>query len=34
VREEIVILGNLLKEFDFAQEPLEPVILDPGAGRP
>jgi phospholipase C len=34
VREEIEILGNLLKEFDFTQEPLEPVILDPGAGRP
>jgi phospholipase C len=34
VREEVEILGNLLKEFDFTQEPLEPVILDPGAGRP
>ena len=29
VREEVRILGNLLREFDFTQEPLPPVILDP-----
>ena len=29
VREEAKILGNLLREFDFTQEPLPPVILDP-----
>ena len=29
VREEVPILGNLLKEFDFTQEPLPRVILDP-----
>jgi phospholipase C len=29
VREEIPILGNLLREFDFTQEPLPPMILDP-----
>ena len=34
VREEVAILGDLLREFDFEQEPLEPLILDPGAGRP
>ncbi len=33
VREEIGILGNLLREFDFTQAPLPPLILDPGAGR-
>lgn len=33
VREEIAILGNLLREFDFTQAPLPPLILDPGAGR-
>ncbi|HEV8564157.1 MAG TPA: alkaline phosphatase family protein [Actinomycetota bacterium] len=34
VREEAGILGNLLMEFDFAQEPLPPLILDPSAGKP
>jgi len=34
VREEVAILGDLLKEFDFGQDPLPPVILDPVAGRP
>ena len=29
VREEVDVLGNLLREFDFSQEPLPPVILDP-----
>ena len=29
VREEVDILGNLRKEFDFSQDPLPPLILDP-----
>jgi phospholipase C len=29
VREEVEILGNLLREFDFTQDPLAPLILDP-----
>jgi phospholipase C len=29
VREDAAILGNLLKEFDFTQDPLPPLILDP-----
>jgi phospholipase C len=29
VREEIPILGNLLREFDFTQDPLPPLVLDP-----
>ena len=29
VREEVDILGDLLRAFDFTQEPLEPLILDP-----
>jgi phospholipase C len=29
VREEVGVLGNLLREFDFSQEPLPPLILDP-----
>jgi phospholipase C len=29
VREEVDILGDLAREFDFSQEPIEPVILDP-----
>jgi hypothetical protein len=29
VREDVGILGNLLKEFDFSQEPLRKLILDP-----
>jgi phospholipase C len=34
VREEVDVLGNLLREFDFRQAPIPPLILDPGAGRP
>jgi phospholipase C len=29
VREEVKKLGDLAKEFDFEQEPREPLILDP-----
>jgi phospholipase C len=29
VREDVRILGDLLREFDFSQEPLPPLILDP-----
>ena len=29
VRERAAILGNLLQEFDFAQDPIPPLILDP-----
>jgi phospholipase C len=29
IREEVSILGDLSKEFDFAQEPIPPLILDP-----
>jgi hypothetical protein len=29
VREDVGILGNLLREFDFTQEPLPKLILDP-----
>jgi phospholipase C len=29
VREEVPILGNLLEEFDFTQDPIPPLILDP-----
>jgi phospholipase C len=29
VREDKPVLGNLAKEFDFSQEPLPPLILDP-----
>jgi phospholipase C len=29
VREEVDILGDLTREFDFTQEPLPPLILDP-----
>jgi phospholipase C len=34
VREDVRVLGDLLREFDFEQEPLDPLILEPGAGRP
>ena len=27
--EEVGILGNLLREFDFSQDPLPPLVLDP-----
>ena len=29
VREDVAILGDLRDEFDFAQEPLAPMPLDP-----
>jgi hypothetical protein len=29
MREEIPILGDLLEEFDFSQDPLPPLVLDP-----
>jgi phospholipase C len=29
VREEVGVLGDLRKEFDFSQEPLPPLVLDP-----
>ena len=29
VREEVSILGDLGTEFDFAQEPIPPLILNP-----
>jgi hypothetical protein len=29
VREEVKILGDLSEEFDFTQDPLPPMILDP-----
>lgn len=29
VREDLRILGDLLREFDFSQPPLEPLLLDP-----
>jgi phospholipase C len=29
VREKVSILGNLLKDFDFTQDPIPPLILDP-----
>jgi phospholipase C len=29
VREEVEVLGDLLEEFDFAQEPIPPLVLDP-----
>jgi phospholipase C len=29
VREKLPILGDLLNEFDFAQDPLPPLVLDP-----
>ena len=34
VRENVAILGDLLSEFDFEQDPLPPLILDPAAGKP
>jgi phospholipase C len=33
VREEVKILGDLRKEFDFRQDPLPPLILDPTPKR-
>ena len=29
VREDLPLLGDLLKEFDFSQDPLPPLVLDP-----
>jgi phospholipase C len=35
VRESVEILGDLAKDFDFTQEPIEPVVLPPWPnGRP
>jgi phospholipase C len=33
VREEAAILGDLVQEFDFAQDPIPPMILDPWPDR-
>ena len=33
VREDLELLGDLALEFDFTQEPIEPVILDPTPRR-
>jgi phospholipase C len=33
VREDAAILGDLLEEFDFSQQPLPALILDPAAGK-
>jgi phospholipase C len=32
IREELDILGDLRKEFDFSQEPIPPLILEPRPG--
>jgi phospholipase C len=32
VREDVKILGDLRKEFDFSQPPRPPLILDPAPG--
>jgi hypothetical protein len=32
VREDLDLLGDLSLEFDFEQEPLAPLILDPTPG--
>jgi phospholipase C len=32
-RENVAVLGDLRREFDFTQEPLDPLILDPSGGR-
>jgi phospholipase C len=32
IREELEILGDLRKEFDFSQEPIPPLILEPRPG--
>jgi phospholipase C len=29
VREEVDVLGDLRREFDFSQDPLPPLVLDP-----
>ena len=29
VREEVAILGDLWRSFDFSQEPLPPLVLEP-----
>ena len=31
VREDVAKLGDLLKEFDFAQTPNPPLVLNPAA---
>ena len=32
VREEVDVLGDLRREFDFSQDPLPPLVLDPTPG--
>jgi phospholipase C len=34
VREEVALLGDLATAFDFSQEPIPPLILDPTPTRP
>jgi hypothetical protein len=34
VREEVKLLGDLALDFDFRQEPLPPLVLDPWPFRP
>ena len=29
VREEVKLLGDLARDFDFTQEPLPPLVVDP-----
>jgi hypothetical protein len=29
VREDVPLLGNLVDDFDFAQKPRPPLVLDP-----
>ena len=33
VREDVKILGDLKKDFDFNQDPRPPLVLDPGQAR-
>jgi hypothetical protein len=33
VREDVPILGDLAKDFDFTQEPIDPLVLDPWPSR-
>jgi hypothetical protein len=32
VREDVKLLGDLARDFDFTQEPLPPLVLDPYPG--
>jgi phospholipase C len=29
VRDDVAVLGDIWREFDFSQEPLDPLILEP-----